>query len=87
MSLLSNCGISSLLLPERELAHCWCGNDAAPAGGALTRLEEDDGAEAPRPPRGFDNVGNTNVRQPPRLVGLTLDDAAAESVAQFERQI
>src|SRR5262245_9742455 len=78
---------SHLGLPEGDLAGDGGGDDAAPAGRALARRQQNGGAERCRAVRYLVDPVDLHVRKPDRTSRSALDDAAAEVAAQLDRVV
>jgi len=78
---------SGLRLPQGDLAARGHYDDASPARRALPRFEQHRSAEHARPLGRVGNVGDLDVGKPKGALGVALDDAALDPVAELEREV
>ena len=76
-----------LLLPEGDFGPALRAHDAAPPRRPLARRQEDGGAQVLRALGGLVDALDADVGQPERALRAALDDAAAEAVAEGQREV
>jgi hypothetical protein len=74
-------------LPQGDLTSGGRQNYAAPARGALARLQQHPGPEGARPFGRIGDCGDLDVGQPERTLRCALDDSSAEPITHLKRQI